>query len=880
MNPVWSKAPLLLLKRYRKVFVAVLGAAMLLGLASTAGPLFVSASGSAALADQLEGQPPLVNSFQIGRFDTFASTESREGFVTRTELLNSAIGAREHIGDPITALVGPNRPVTAEGAEGAPPVRIISRSQADEHVEISSGDASGALLADTAAEELGGIGPGDEIFVGAASEPLEITGIYQALATAPFDPYWVNFGGLIFPGPNADAIPPPLLILPEDPFFDLASELGLNGNYFWEYPLEGEMTLTEAEDLATYMQIIDRGVNDNEEIGEELEQEIAAEFATNSLVTATFPAIVNDAKDTIAALEGPVLVLSLAGRLVALAVIAAAGAYLIVSRKTEAQLMSARGMTNLQQGMRASIETLLPALLGVAIGAVIGYFLVIAVGPSDLIAKEDVTSAIFQSGYTLIAGSIALAGAAALTVRTLTAPNEKKRNAFTRVPWEVPILVLAGAAFYEITTRDSVIIEGADGDRIDVFVLVFPVLFLLGTAGLVARGLKGVFGKVRSLGSNRSSAVYLASRRLAAAPASIVGLLIASVLAVGILVYAQSLAETIQASTEAKAGVFVGSDVQLLVYSTAEVPPDFPLPATKVRKLPDLAMTNGARFTMMGVDRSSFQDAAFWDDSFADSSLDQLMDSIEPQPGEPLPVIVVGSGIESTPTMDLSTDIELRRVATVRAFPGMVAGEALVVADVEGLNELFSGANSTATAGSEDQIWARGTLNEALQATQDANISVGTTRSTDQVLDRPTLASVTWAFDLLRALGISAGAIVLLAVLLYMQARQRSTVISYAMARRMGLRKNQHATALAIEIAAILAIAVIAGTLLAIAVSQLVYGYLDLLPQIPPTPVLRVPNLVVLVILAGGIAAAIIGAIFVQRGADRAKVAEVLRLAE
>jgi putative ABC transport system permease protein len=396
---------------------------------------------------------------------------------------------------------------------------------------------------------------------------------------------------------------------------------------------------------------------------------------------------------------------------------------------------------------------------------------------------------------------------------------------------------------------------------------------------VIGRLLRAGFSRLRSLGDG-SSAVYLATHRLAAAPGSIVGLLIASILSVGILVYAQSLAQTITASTQAKAGVFVGSDVSMLVYPSTEIPEDFDHPATFVRRINNLEMTNGVRFTMLGVDRTTFESAAFWDDSFADRPLAELLAQLEPEQG-PLPVIVAaGDSVEEAPQIDLSADIPLNPVARIRAFPGLPAGEPLVIADLEALRETFSQAASSASAASEDLIWAKGDPQVVLQDAVETGISFGLTQSTDQVLARPTLASVTWAFDLLRALGVAAGVIALLAVLLYMQARQRSTVVAYAMARRMGLGRFQHAVSLAIELAALLAVAAVAGTLLAVGVARLLFDHIDLLPTIPPDPLLRVPGTVVIAIFGLGVLAAIAGALFVQRGADRARIAEVLRLAE
>ena len=57
MNPLWRAAPLVL-RRYPGVLAALVAAAALLTLAAAAGPLFVSASASAAVGDELRRLTP------------------------------------------------------------------------------------------------------------------------------------------------------------------------------------------------------------------------------------------------------------------------------------------------------------------------------------------------------------------------------------------------------------------------------------------------------------------------------------------------------------------------------------------------------------------------------------------------------------------------------------------------------------------------------------------------------------------------------------------------------------------------------------------------------------------------------------------------------
>ncbi|MDQ4058769.1 MAG: hypothetical protein M3124_06570, partial [Actinomycetota bacterium] len=76
-----------------------------------------------------------------------------------------------------------------------------------------------------------------------------------------------------------------------------------------------------------------------------------------------------------------------------------------------------------------------------------------------------------------------------------------------------------------------------------------------------------------------------------------------------------------------------------------------------------------------------------------------------------------------------------------------------------------------------------------------------------------------------------------------------------------------------------LLVAIAVGTALAWGVARLVYSQLDLLPEVPPEPFLVVPVMAIAVLGGAVIVAACVGALFVQRAADRANVAEVLRVA-
>ena len=77
-------------------------------------------------------------------------------------------------------------------------------------------------------------------------------------------------------------------------------------------------------------------------------------------------------------------------------------------------------------------------------------------------------------------------------------------KALTRTPWEAVVLVVAAAAFYEITTRSSATVRGGGTPHVDRLLLLFPLLFIAGLAGLAVRVLRALLGRSRTAGARRS----------------------------------------------------------------------------------------------------------------------------------------------------------------------------------------------------------------------------------------------------------------------------------------------------------------------------------------------------------------------------------------
>jgi hypothetical protein len=147
------------------------------------------------------------------------------------------------------------------------------------------------------------------------------------------------------------------------------------------------------------------------------------------------------------------------------------------------------------------------------------------------------------------------------------------------------------------------------------------------------------------------------------------------------------------------------------------------------------------------------------------------------------------------------------------------------------------------------------------------------------VRTNPRIIAVTRTFGYLKFLGFGAGLLAIVAVLMYLQARQRNRVVSYALARRMGLTDRSHRIALVLELSAMLLSSLVLAVGFALVAARLIFPEIDPLPGTPPGPLFEIPWL----LLAGTFGAlamvSVVGGLMANRSVERADFAEVMRLA-
>jgi len=210
----------------------------------------------------------------------------------------------------------------------------------------------------------------------------------------------------------------------------------------------------------------------------------------------------------------------------------------------------------------------------------------------------------------------------------------------------------------------------------------------------------------------------------------------------------------------------------------------------------------------------------------------------------------------------------------------MPADQPLYITAIKPLETALTQAGSSLGAfNGSFQLWAKGSPDRLLPAMQKDGYPVELAITADAVRQTPGFLSLSWVFSFLEALGVLAGLVALVALVLYLQARQRSREVAYALERRMGLRKRSNFLSVVLELFGMLGASFVIGGGLAVVAAFLLYRKADPMPGIPPDPLLQLP--VALFVLTGVILAlaAVVSAWWVQRAAERANVAEVMRLA-
>jgi hypothetical protein len=899
--PLWRKAPFGLFRHPGLLAAAIIGA-LLLTLVAAAYPLFLSRSEGALLRARIAD--PIITSYSAGMFYGVTNVRLMEKVPGDDELLRDRLDDEftqlasrgPHLSRPVLYAAGAAVLVTLPGGiqpeTGPVDGRLFAGTGAARNVEVLEGsEDEGALVPDLIADALG-VGPGDiiELEGDAGKVKLRVGGVYRSLYTQPRRGFWLPWSEQIFRECFGCPTPPQFILVDRQELMDLTRAVGEHEvDLGWVAPVSGlPLTIDEARDVASYTDSVLREATDRRtEVGRLLACcgttfEHPLVFRRDTEFRSAIPLVIREVERRAAAVEGPLRLVLIAALGVALAMVAAAAVFAVAGRRAEAAFLNARGWGPVGFAARSTLEAVIPTLIGVVVGLSLGWWLIALFGPG--------APAAFSARQASLMGAAA-AGTAALVVcgiasgatfiRTFEVHHFRSRLAW--VPWEVFAIVGALWVLSRLRSGGALVEDPRlDIQRPSALLLAFPVLFVAGFATFGARLLlEGLRRSGSKLGS-RSSAAYLAAHRLTGLPRLTVLLVGAAGLCLGVFVNAQTMVRSVRETVDAKAKVFVGSDVSVLIDYSAPEQTRFPLPITRSTRLTNAGhlLPSEIPFDMLGIDAATIADVAYWDPSFADEPFADLVARLHSREG-PLPVVLVQGGGDPAAVDTAQVELPIEVVGRADAFPGVSSEDPVVVVDVASLNHrLGNKASPLRSTNARTEFWIAGDPDRGLDAVSQLEAFPLNILTAEEVKDVPFIAAAIDTFAMLSVLGLAAALLMIGVLMVYLQARQRARTVSTVFSLRMGMRDRQAMWAIVLELAAMLLAAFALGSLLGVAAGGLVAPLLDPLQSIPPAPLFVVPSLIVAWTLGALAVTSLVGGWFVHRRAANVDLGHVLRVAE
>lgn len=878
----WRRAPVLL-ARHLGVAITVAGACAVLTASLAAVPLFLSSVGTASVALQAAERCPR---------DTGAT---RATSVRADEVERPAP-------DPFASLSGALgtsgwwvrlQLVTLTGTDGASTqISLIARDDADDHVDVLEGPAAGPgiWITDRAAAATG-LAVGDEATISGTTVP--VVAVYRDLSGNVVDDYWCSHADLLLIEVlNGDLRRPPPMTLADRGTFAavMAGSTQESATSAWEAPLGPDLTVAETEDLlaslacrggsevvswcADGQPLVPRraGGLSREPVAAQDDEDFVRRYLRSSL-----PFVVDRAHAIQSSVGGGTWPVAGFAGLAGLALVAASATLWFDRRRREITLFTVRGISPGAIGLKAVLELSIALLAGAAAGLGLSYALVAWLGPSTVIEASAVRRAAIAALLAALVAAATVAGVVTLRLRGDHA-RPGRRLPWTLVPWELGLAWATVVSHRRLGDWGIPVGRGAEVSKVDVWGLLFPVLFLITAIAVVSRVFALALRPLRRTSRRWPTVPYLAIRRLARHRAAALGLVAAAAMAAGVLGYAATMNRSLAATLDSKAETFVGSDVAVRIPADRALPPTLEAASTEVEIHNRAWMeVDGDRETVAvrAIDPATFGRAASWDPSFAADSLDDVLARLStPTDDGSIPAVVVGAEVDGPTEVGIlrptTSRITVTATEEVRAFPGMSRPRPTVFVDAARLDE-------AGVPAGDPELWVRGRPEAIRDELLDAGIAFEEVRAVEEVADGSAFVTVSWTFGFLQSLGISAGVLVVGGVAVHLDARRRSRVLGYTFLRRMGLSARQHRRALQLELVASVAVGCWIGLAVAFAASSIAHAEIDPVPGFRPDPLHRPAAGLMVALAAGALVVAWVAARVAQRRTDRDDPVEVFR---
>ena len=887
-------------------------AALLLGVAGASAPVFVSATGTGLLHEELRKYGDGLSALWV----------EASGPAPSADAVRSADAAL-HREIELIGLPPPERTVVARGitlvVDGQPRrANLVARDDLPEELPgavrpgggplaVTSGDAAWLGLSDASSVTVAGLANDVEVVLGPVVHDFD----YYDMP-----PFWQPVRGLVansddilnprpLPALLADsevavdllatlahgaAAPPGVSVLGDGSAGDPATLVGT-----WQVPTGALPTLEDARRVTPRLRGLQgRLLDRTTPLGEAMAAVSVRTWNSGGPRTGgqLLPAV-DTVEASLAVLSRPVNGLGIAGQVLALGLVAVAATQAFAGRLSRARLFAVRGVAAPALAGHAAAWAALPTLLGVALGWLLVTRVPAALGLVEGVGDDVGEALLRQAPLAALAAVVVVAFAVGVTA----ALRARERNSDGRLPpvVEVTSVALVAVAWWGRGPGGPVMQRGDGTADADVVALALPLLLVVAVAAIGARLLRLALAGATGLADRSDAAwqwrggIYLAFRRLRQLGAVGTLLLFVTAAGVGLLVAGGTLVASSEATIREKAGITVGGDARLTVPRGALNNADamatygsLPVPTTLVRRIGDALLDDRREVDVLTVDPDGFAGVAHQPAGVA-PDLGDLLGDLAPAPGDgqPVEVIAVGAGVRDGMVLHLpGLELPVRVAHRVAAFPG-VTGErtALVLANGGVLDpddvvmrarllpitrtELWLGTGDGDVAALREHVAEAGLHDEMLWA--------------EDFLAAPSVAPVRATFAFVRGQAVALAALGLAGLLVHHLGAARERALSAALVGRMGLRRRSLAVADAVELAVLVTGAGLLGTGAGLLAARLVVADYDPLPEVPLPMVMRMPIAALWPLLLVAVVAVATTVVLARRTARRADIAAMLR---
>ena len=716
-----------------------------------------------------------------------------------------------------------------------PAGRLLGRAGALEAVDVVTqlDDTSNGVWISTWFAERLGLELGDTVGFEAGA-PFRVVGLYEPLWSPDEElvlgDYWSSVPGELLPV-YVDAFNEPNfeLVLTEEATL---VDSGLTGVVRWTAPLASIPTsYDELRQLRDEVRVLERELVETGPLASSMKELATAAQRRPTLTTDVF-STTSSVESAVRQLIAPLRSARALGAVVGLFAVFAVGAFLVERRRREFRLLASEGERWPTMSGRVACQLTLPAIAGGAVGVTVAVVGAKWFGPAvsydSAALRWDLIAMTIVASVSLAALTAGVSGARALRAR-----HRETERAVRRV-LVVVVVVSTGIAWSQVGRTTA-----AGQSSLDLVVVALPVLAIVVTVlGFVA--LLGWTARFAGRHSERLPVEgFVAARRLAGESLA-VRLVAGSLgLGIGLLVFAVAITATLDRMVDVKLSTLVGgaSSARLLDEPPSDPPP--PAPTTIIRSS-DTRLTPGALAArIVAIDPATYADAVTWSDEFG-PGVDEVLDALAGPIDDSIPVVAIeGENVPPTGAFGLTRAYPYRVVATVRGFPTAGDRKVSLLASADAITDFAARQNDDPEAPSPVEAFRSTAVSQASAPALTEWLTSVDVRYRDVVSqavvrESATIVSSRSAFAYLGVIGVTAAAAAGVALALFLSARRRNSALAGVLTRSMGLPAWRAATISAIEIGAVLLVAVSAGLVAGPVVVGRLAPRFDPVPDRPP----------------------------------------------